>query len=202
MSPLQLGKVYNYRLIHENSLAIGEHLSNMRFGEHNALIYADVNSLREICCLHSKKSLQLRNNTVIILYHYETKRSIRNALKEFDIEVGRYEADKSLIIRDANEIILSPTLDSFLQYLKTLESLAIKCGKNGIDVIVDTGFFRHIGKEQELVECENRLNNICEDSKCSILCCYHDKDVKELETIRIEEIHKSHLKNYIIKEHE
>jgi hypothetical protein len=81
------------------------------------------------------------------------------------MEVGRYEADKSLIIRDANEIILSPTLDSFLQYLKTLESLAIKCGKNGIDVIVDKGFFRHIGKEQELVQYENRLNNICEDSK-------------------------------------
>jgi hypothetical protein len=154
--PLQLGKVYNYRLIHENSLTIGEHVSNMRFGEHNALIYADVNSLREICCLHSKKSLQLRNNAVIILYHYETKRSIRNALKEFDIEVGRYEADKSLIIRDANEIILSPTLDSFLQYLKSLEWLAIKCGKNGIDVIVDMSFFRHIGKEQEMVEYENR----------------------------------------------
>jgi hypothetical protein len=118
------------------------------------------------------------------------------------MEVERYEADMSLIIRDANEIILSPTLDSFLQYLKTLEWLAIKCGKNGIDVIVDMGSFRHTGKEQELVECENRLNIICEDSKCSILCCYHDKDVKELDTIRIEEIHKPHLKNYIIKEHE
>ena len=103
----QLGKVSNNRLIHENSLGIGEHLSKMTPGEHNMLIYADINSLREIYCSHSRKSLQSRNNAVIILYHYESKDSIRNALKEFDIEVDRYEADRSLIIMDANEIISS-----------------------------------------------------------------------------------------------
>jgi hypothetical protein len=197
-----LGKVDNYRLIQENSPTIGEDLSKMRFGEHNALIYDDINSLREIYCSYSKKRLQLRNNTIVILYHYETKRSIRDALKEFDIDLDRHEADRSLIIRDANEIVLSPTLDSFLQYLKTLERLAIKYGKNGIDVIVDMGSFRHIGKEQELVECEKRLNFICAASKCSILCCYHNKDVKALGANRTEEIHKSHLKNYVVKEQE
>jgi hypothetical protein len=109
----------------------------------------------------------------------------------------------SLIIRDANEIIFRPTLDSFLQYLKTLERLAINCGKNGIDVIVDMGSFRHIEKEQELLEGENRLNIIiCADSKCSIFCCYHDKDLTALGAIRIEEIHKSHLKKYVVKEEE
>ena len=198
--PLRLREVPNNKLIYEDSLRIGEDLSTMSFGEHNMLIYADVNSLLEICCSHSKKSLQSRNNAVIILYHYETKDSIRNALKEFDIEVDSYEADRSLIIRDANEIIFNPTLDSFLQYLKTLEELAIKHGKNGIDVIVDMGSFRHLGKEQELGVCENRFNIASADSKSTILCCYHDKDVKALDAIRIEEIHKSHLKNYIVKE--
>jgi hypothetical protein len=48
--PLQLGKVSNNRLIHENSLGIGEHLSKMALGEHNMLIYADINSLREMYC--------------------------------------------------------------------------------------------------------------------------------------------------------
>jgi hypothetical protein len=197
-----LGKVNNYRLIQENSPTIGEDLSKMRLGEHNALIYDDINSMREIYCLHSKKRLQLRNNTIIFLYHYETKRSIRDALKEFDIDVDQHEADRSLIIKDANEIVLRPTLDSFLQYLKTLEWLATKYCKNGIDVIVDMGSFRHIGKEQELIECENRLNFICRASKCSILCCYHSKDVKALGANRIEEIHTSHLKNYVVKEQE
>lgn len=201
--PLQLGKVPDNKLIHEDSLEIGEHLPTTTFGEHNMLIYADINSLRAICYSHSKASLHTRNNAVIILYHYETKDSIRYTLKEFDIEVERYEADRSLVIRDANEIIFKPTLDSFLQYLKTLEELAIKHGKNGIDVIIDMGSFRHLGKEEELVECEDRINNIASsDSKCSILCCYHEKDVKALDATRIENIQKSHLRNYIIKEEE
>lgn len=192
----------NNRLIHEDSLGIGKHLSKMTLGEHNMLIYADISSLREICCLHSRKSLQSRNNAVIILYHYETKGSIRNALKEFDVDVDRYEADKSLIIRDANEIIFNPSLDSFMQYLGALEGLAIKYGKNGIDVIVDMGSFQHLGKEQELIECESRFNITSAGQKSSILCCYHDKDLKALDATRIEEIHKLHLNNYIVKEQE
>lgn len=200
--PLQLGKVSNNRLIHENSLGIGEHLSKMTLGEHNMLIYADINSLREIYCSHSRKSLQSRNNAVIILYHYESKGSIRNALKEFDIEVDRYEADRSLIIMDANEIIFKPTLDSFMQYLKSLEGLAIKYGKNGIDVIDDMGSFRHLGKKQELIEGENRFNIISADSRSSIICCYHDKDLKVLDAARINEIHKLHLNNFIVEEQE
>lgn len=164
------------------------------------LVYADVNSLREIYSSHSKRSLQSRNNAVVILYHYETRCSIGNALKELDIEVDRYEADMSLIIRDADKVIFKPTFDSFLQYLKTLKGLAIKCGKNGIDVIVDMGSFRHLRKEEELIECEKRFNVIFADSKSSILCCYHDKDMKALDAMRKEEIHKSRLKNYIVKE--
>jgi hypothetical protein len=198
--PLQLGKVPNNRLIYEDSLEIGERLSTMTSGEHNMLIYADINSLRAIRCSHSKRSLHTRNNAVLILYHYETKDSIRYALKEFDIEVDRYEADRSLVIRDVNEIIFKPTLDSFLQYLKTLEELAIKHGKNGIDVIIDMGSFRHLGKEQELLEYENRFNISSSGSKSSILCCHHEKDVKALDATRIEEIHESHLNNYIVKE--
>jgi hypothetical protein len=65
----------------------------MTFGEHSMIVYADINSLREIYSSHSKRSLQSRNNTVVILYHYENRGSIGNALKEFDIEVDRYEAD-------------------------------------------------------------------------------------------------------------
>jgi hypothetical protein len=41
-----------------------------------------------------KENLQSGNNALIILYHYETEGSIRNALKEFDIIVDRYEADR------------------------------------------------------------------------------------------------------------
>jgi hypothetical protein len=89
-----------------------------------------------------------------------------------------------------------------MQYLEALEGLAIKYGKNGIDVIVDMGSFRHLGKEQELIECESRFHITFTDPKSSILCCYHEKDLKALDATRIEEIHILHLNNYIVKEQE
>jgi MEDS: MEthanogen/methylotroph, DcmR Sensory domain len=174
----------------------------MQFGEHNMLVYSDLNSLREIYSSHTQRSLQLRNNAVIILYHYETKISVVHALKELDIAVEHHEADRSLIILDANEVIFKPTFNSFLQYLKTLGTLAIKSGRNGIDVVIDMGAFRHRGKEQELLEYERTFNITSRGSKSSILCCYHKKDVEVLDATRKEEIHKSHLKNYIVKEQE
>jgi hypothetical protein len=88
------------------------------------LVYSDLNSLREIYSSHTQRSLQLRNNAIIILYHYETKISVVYALKELDIAVEHHEADRSLIILDANEVIFKPTFNSFLQYLRTLGTLA------------------------------------------------------------------------------
>jgi hypothetical protein len=172
----------------------------MQFGEHNMLVYSDLNSLREIYSSHTKRSLQLRNNAVIILYHYETKVSVEYALKELDIGVKLHEADRSLIILDASEIIFKPTFDSFLQYFQTLGTLVIRSGRNGIDVVIDMGAFRHHGMEQELLEYERTFNITCRSSKSSILCCYHKKDVEALDATRKEEIYKSHLKNYIVKE--
>jgi hypothetical protein len=172
----------------------------MALGEHAMLIYNDISSLREIYCSLSKESLQSRNNVMIILYHYETGTSIRIALREFDIDVDRFEEDRSLIIRDADGILFRPNLDSVMHYLKSLELLAINCGKSGIDIIIEMGSFKHFGKEQELLQCEMEFNNISTGSRSSILCCYHEKDIKAFDPNIIEEIHKFHLTSYIVKE--
>ena len=186
-------------LIHEDSLRIAGHVSKMRLGDHNLIMYPDINSLRTIYSSHSKQSLQSQNNAVIILYNYEIKASIVHALEELDIAVQCHEADRSLVILDADEIIFKLSIDNFLQYLKTLEGLALKCGRNGIDVIIDMGSFRHLGKEQELLECERKFNSVFKDSKSSILCCYHEKDIKTIDVTQ-EEIYQFHSKNYIVRE--
>ena len=59
----------------------------------------------------------------------------------------------------------------------------------------------HIEKEQELSDLKTDKTSSVE-IQCSILCCYHDKDVRALGAITIEEIHKSHLKNYVVKKQE
>jgi hypothetical protein len=53
-----------------------------------------------------------------------------SALKEFDIIVDRYEADRYIpSYRDANKIIFKPILDRFMQYLKTFERLVYSMAK-------------------------------------------------------------------------
>lgn len=192
--------MFNKRLIYEDPLTISRRLSKMAPGEHAILIYNDINSLREICCSHSKESLQSRNNVMIILYHYETGTSIRIALREFDIDVGRFEENRSLVIRDADGLLFRPNIDGVMHYLKSLELLAINRGKNGIDIIIDMGSFKHFGKEQELLQCELEFNSISSGSRSSILCCYHEKDIKAFDPNIIENIHKFHLTSYIVKE--
>ncbi len=191
------------RLTQEDPLGIRTHILEMQFGEHNMLVYSDFNSLQEIYSSHIKRSLQLRNNAVILLYHYETKVSVVHTLKELDLPVEHHEADRSLIILDANTVIFkTPIFDGFLQYLKSLQTLATKSGRNGIDIIIDMGSFRHRRKEQNLLEYERTFNIIAKDSKSSILCCYHKKDIEALDTSLKKEIHNSHLKNYLVKEQE
>jgi hypothetical protein len=166
------------------------------------LIYQDINSLREICSSYSKESIQSKNNAMVILYHYDTRTSLLNALMEFDIDVDTFEADRSLLIRDADEILFRSDLASFIQYLKSLQLLAIKSGKNGVDIVIDMGPFQHFGKEKELVKYENALNNVAttSGSRSSIVCCYHDNDVKGLDRETMDDLHLSHLTSYVVKE--
>lgn len=166
------------------------------------LIYRDIISLREICSSYSKESIQSRNNAMVILYHYDTRTSLINSLKEFDIDVDTFESDRSLLIRDADEILFRPDLDSFIQYLKSLQLLATKSGKNGIDIVIDMGPFQHFGKAKELAKYEKALNNVATSSgsRSSIVCCYHDNDVKGLDREIMEDLHRSHLTSYVVKE--
>lgn len=139
---------------------------------------------------------------MVILYHYDTRTSLINAIKEFDIDVDTFEADSSLLVKDADEILFRPDLGSFILYLKSLQLLAIKSGKNGLDIVIDMGPFQHFGKEKEIAKCEIGLNGIAtySGSRSSIVCCYHDNDVKGLDSNIIEDLHKSHQTSYVVKE--
>ncbi len=64
------------------------------------------------------------------------------------------------------------------------------------------GAFQHFGKEKELAKCEIGLNNVAASSgsRSSIVCCYHDNDVKGLDPDIIEHLHKSHFTSYVVNE--
>ncbi len=64
------------------------------------------------------------------------------------------------------------------------------------------GALSHLGRKQEMIECERMFNIILKGSKSSMLCYYHDKDFKALDSTTNEQTHKFHLKNYVVKKQE
>jgi len=186
------------KLICEDYYKIADQLCRIDPGEHNMLLYSDRNSLHDVYCTHIKKSLE-KEKSIVILSHYETPMNVKQALNEIDIDVGKHQDDHSLIILDGSGIIYKSGMHIFFEYLKSLESLAIKAGKHGIEVLVDMGSFYHLDRQQEIVHYENLCNSITLNSKSSMICCYHSQDLAKISFLK-DQIHRCHSKNFIIKE--
>jgi hypothetical protein len=188
----------NKTVIQEDSARVADLLCKMDFGDHNMLIYPDRNTLHDVYCSHIKKSLEKNEKAVVMLSHYENSSSVRYALKEVDILVEKHEADHSLILLDADSVIFKASMDTFIQYMKGLEELALKDGKKGIDIVIDMGSFYHMKKGDEILKYEHACNRTTAGSKSSILCCYHVSDLQRVDNESIKEIQSCHSKSFII----
>ena len=168
------------RLIHGDVQTIIEQLHKFEFGEHNILVYPDYDTLRDLYSRHCRKRLEGGNEIVLLLPHYETINSVRDTLRELDIDVAKCEKEQVLIIMDALATIFNPTADNFREYLRGLENRARTTGKSGICVIADMGSFYHLGRMDELVNYEIAIPPRRQDVKSSLLCLYHNKDFDRL----------------------
>ena len=168
------------RLIRGDVQTIIQQLHQFEFGEHNILVYPDYETLRDLYSQHCRIRLKEGNEIVLLLPHYETLNSVRQALMELDIDVKQYEKDQTLIIMDAINTIFNPTSEDFREYLKGLENRARATGKAGICVIADMGSFYHLGKVKEMIDYETGIPPKRNDVKSSLLCVYHSKDFDRL----------------------
>lgn len=172
--------------------AIIEQLHRFEFGEHNILVYPDYETLRDLYSQHCRKRLKEDNEIVLLLPHYETINSVREALRELDIDVAKYEQDQSLMIMDAITTIFNPTAGDFRDYLKGLENRAKAIGKSGICVIADMGSFYHLGKLDEMINYEVAIPPRRQEVKSSLHCLYHSKDFDRLSKDQKDLICKCH----------
>jgi hypothetical protein len=70
-------------------------LENSCYSEHNILIYDDLYRLREIYCRSAKIALEKNNEIMPIVSTYETPKTVREMLTEYEIDVKKY----NLIVR-------------------------------------------------------------------------------------------------------
>jgi hypothetical protein len=185
-------------------------LKESQTGTHCLMVYPDLPSLRAIYSKYAKIQLEDNNEIVLILPYYDTPDMVRLALLGTNFNdnhvannhplfsgtnVGKYEEEGSLIIRDS----LKANIDSFqeqqeyyekyrnnerknmdlITFLGILDKHAAKQRKGGITVLLDMGFFyssiydHHI---RRLKKFEATIPKNYNGKNLKVFCLYHQRD--------------------------
>jgi KaiC/GvpD/RAD55 family RecA-like ATPase len=168
-----------------------EGFDKMEHGEHTILIYPNLYVLREIYSHYCNVTLK-NNELVLILTYYQTAESIRQSLKELDIDVETYEKESDLIIIQDSIETHSGYTDDFLSLIKTLDRQQEKLGKNGISVLADMGIFFHFQNNNDaLIKFESSLP-LKFGTNVKRICTYHAGDLERFEQYVKDNLIKSH----------
>ena len=171
-------------------------LSKEEYGIHYIIVYPDLITLRVFYSHYAKQQLieKQYNEITLIAPFYETTDSVRQALSggNAPMDVPKLEEkDKTLLLVDAyhhyfdGEGIEQRRLQEIMTGEEGEESLsiaeermvkhAIRRGKSGFSILVDTGPYPYRGKLKELVDYEISLPKKF-DLEIKRICLYHKKD--------------------------
>jgi hypothetical protein len=154
------------------------HLENTPTGEHNILVYPELECFRSVYPKYCKTLLE-DNDIVILLPYYEEIRNIRSFLNKEGIDTLKEEGKGNLVIVDAVREFFGADKDILLFFLN-LERMLKKLGKKRLSVIVCMGVFHHYGEKiEEMLEYENLLD-LSNVRNWKILCCYDERDFVRL----------------------
>lgn len=150
-------------------------LENSCYSEHNILIYDDLYTLREIYCRSAKNALEKNNEIMLIVSTYETPKTVREMLTEYEIDVKKYESNGSLVIIDSVRAYQMVTFYGVLRLIQLLAERAQKDAKAGVFSLADMGSFFLFDREKELVSYELSIPKTT-DLRLKAFCCYHKND--------------------------
>lgn len=98
------------KLIDGNLESILTLLCETSYGEHNVVIYPDLDSFREIYTHLAKARIDNNNDKVLLLPHYETPKSVQQSLMELDIRAKEQIERGLLEIIDSQHAFLIPLM--------------------------------------------------------------------------------------------
>ncbi len=169
-------------------------LLEVKFSEHNILIYDDILSFDWAYSKYCKHQLTIANRLVLFLIFNEDEETVLQNLSDEGIDVERRISDGSLLIEDSVLEFFGSRTD-MLEYLLILQDYAIDIGKSGLTVILDVAGLCLLGSEGDLFEFEPSIGKRSHKylAKASLLCCYH---------IALTEMISNYNKGRIMTEHQ
>jgi hypothetical protein len=157
-----------------------EVLNDSSFGEHNMLVYPDLDTFKEMYCLYSKMHLEPQyNEIVLIVTNYEIPAKVRQNLKDFGIDADIKEKEGSLVIVDSVRGYQNGDVNGVLKLAKSLVERAEKEGRQGVCVFGDMGSFFLFDRIMELLQYEISIPRRPE-IKLKAFCSYHAGDYDRL----------------------
>ena len=195
------------------SLILQALLCETSYGEHNIVVYPDLDSFREIYTRLTKARIEKFNDLVMLMPHYETIKSVEQSLAELDINVKKLKTEKgSIDIIDSYHAFFDPEQE-FLEVIAAGVDTAMRNGKSGLVVIADMGSFYHRQAIEKMIDHECRIGVAEVASKQKqqqqdhyyhqrfvLFCCYHKKDFEKLTKEQEEGLCRNHHKNLSVKE--
>ena len=166
--------------MNETYAIIQQQLNQIKAGDHNILIYPDLETLREVCSHYCKTRLEEKNEIVVILVNRNLIQLVINYLCENGVDVRKYRKNRSLLIVDSVEKFFGSGAD-FLSFLDIVERQIKGKGKNGISLIADMEFFSQSSNiKQKIIDCETFITRTSDIKPASLLCSYQVEDFKSL----------------------
>lgn len=114
---------------------------------------------------------------MLIVSTYETPKTVREKLTEYEIDVKKYESNGSLVIIDSVRAYQMVTFYGVLRLIQLLAERAQKDAKAGVFSLADMGsfFFFLFDREKESVSYELSIPKTT-DLRLKAFCCYHKND--------------------------
>jgi hypothetical protein len=186
------------KLVDANVESIIQLLCDCQYGEHDIVIYPDLGSFREIYARLTRARISSCNDKVILLPHYETAKSVEQALMELDVRAKEEIGRGSLEVIDSHHAFFDPE-QTFMQVVSAALNDAERAGRSGAVVIADMGSFYHRQAIESLISHECKIPSKKAGVKSSIFCCYNYKDFQKLTKAQEEKICENHYRNLFVR---
>ena len=169
-----------------------DQINQAEYGDHNLIIYPDLDTLREIYSNYIGRQIEENNEIVLINPFYETTDSVRQVLSQ-GLDIDKYEKEKTLIIIDSEKEYFGHLPDD-MGFKRSLANHAKQIGKDALSILGDIGAYPHRSKHKNLVDYESSLPKRFEDVPMKGFCLYHQKDFNKFSEEQQQKLIEHHSK--------
>jgi hypothetical protein len=187
------------KLIDGSLTSILQLLCETQYGEHNILVYPNLDAFREIYTHLAKARVEDKNDRVVLLPHYETAKSVEQAFIELDVDARKLVEKGDLEIIDSHHGFFDPA-QSFQRVVEASAIDAVRNGKSGAIIVADMGSFFHRQEVDRLISHECGISIHEAEQRFTIFCCYHQKDFEKLSKEQESKMCENHFHNLFVRD--